>query len=410
MKNKRIFVLFFSIFLIISSNNIISSANFYSKPCIPSSIAEDLPESFSWRDIDGIDYSTSVKDQQPCAACESFAMVSIIETLVQHEVGYHFNCDLSEALLFFMNNGSCKHGANFTKMLNFLMEYGVPDEGAFPYGNRNYETSIGEVVDDWENRTVKISQWGWVENTKESIKTSLIEHGPIFALMSYTESDFIKYKSGVFYPMGELVPAHAVAIFGYNDTERFWIIKNSWGDTWGEDGWLRLSYDANMFITGKGTIFENITGGGTGLIYIEGVYGNLKPDVPIIEIIQPQRSYTYFKEKCWKNLILRSIYRNEFTVWIHHRILQKILFGEVKFDTRTPKIFNGTNIVVNTAGKNISKVEIYIDNELKYTNSGPSFEWYWNADVENGKHEIKVLAYNDRGSISKDIRDVYTFN
>ena len=408
MEKTKIVILFCTIFLLISSNNIVFSANYHDKNDDTSLTVKELPQSFSWRNIDGVDYSTSVKDQQPCAACESFAIVSIIETLVQYKVGYPFDCDLSEALLFFMNNGSCKYGANFTKMLNFLMKYGVPDEGAFPYENRNYETPISEAVNNWKNRTVKISEWGWVENTEESIKKALIEHGPIFALINYSW-DFLQYKSGVFYPNRKLIPAHAIAIFGYNDTGRFWIIKNSWGNTWGEDGWFKLSYDADMFITGKGTQYENITGGGTGIFYIDGVYGNLKPDVPIVKIIQPERSYSYFKEKYWKNLILRSVFRNEFMVWIEYRYIQKTLFGEVRFDTRTPKIFKVTNIIVNTTGNNISKVEIYVDNVLKHTSLEPSFEWYWNVDVENGKHEIKAVAYNNMGSISKAIRDVYTF-
>ena len=89
--------------------------------------------------------------------------------------------------------------------------------------------------------------------------------------------------------------------------------------------------------------------------------------------------------------------------------VKEILFGEVKFDTRTPKIFRGTNIVVNTTGNNITKVEIYIDNVLKHTSPKPSFEWCWNVDVEKGIHEIKAVAYNSMGFISRDIKDVYTF-
>jgi len=408
MKYKKIFILFISIFFLISSGNLVSSVNYYNEPSIKSLITENLPESFSWKDINGFDYTTSVKNQHPCSSCESFAMVSMIETLVQYEIGYPFDCDLSEAALFFMNNGSCSYGANFTDMLEFLMEYGVPDEGAFPYANREFETPITEVVEDWQSRTVKISNWSWIENTEESIKNALIEHGPIFAIINFSKN-FYSYKSGVYYPTKNLSMLHAVAIIGYNDTGRYWIIKNSWGEGWGEKGWQKLSYDADIFITGKGTGYENITGGGTGLCYIQGVYGNLRPDVPIIKIQHPQRGYTYFKQKYWENLILRSIFRTEFRIWLNHRVLQQILFKEVKFDTRTPKIFRGTDLVVNTTGNNITMVEIYIDDVLKYASSKPSFKWYWIIDVENGNHEIKVIAYNRRGSISKDIRDVYTF-
>ena len=407
-KGSNILILFFVIFLLIGFNNSVFAVTSDGTSKYETFHFNDLPESFSWRDKDGVDYTTSVKNQEPCAACESFAMVSIIETLVQYKVGYPFDCDLSEALLFFMNNGTCNFGTNFTKMLAFLMKYGVPDEGAFPYENRNYETSVSEAVDDWQERTVKISGWNWVENTEESIKKALVEHGPLFAIISLS-ADFIKYSGGVFYPKKKLFPAHAVVIVGYNDTGRFWIIKNSWGDTWGEDGWVRLSYDADMFITGKGTIYENITGGGTGIFYIAGVYGNLKPDVPIIKIIHPKRSYTYFKERYWKSFMLRSIFRSEFNVWLQHYRIRHKLFTGLESDTRIPKIFKGAPITVNTTGDNITTVEIYVDNVLKHTSHEPSFEWYWDIDVENGKHEIKAVAYNNRGSLSKDIRDVYTF-
>lgn len=257
-------------------------------------------------------------------------------------------------------------------------------------------------------RTVKIREWGFVQNDTNSIKKALIEHGPLFALITQS-MELVRYTGGVFYPKRRLEPAHIVTIVGYNDTGRFWIIKNTWGDTWGENGWLRLSYDADMFISGNGTFCENITGGGTGFYYIDGVYGNFKPDVPIVKILHPERSYTYFKEKYWKTLILRSIFRSEFVVWIQHNKIQNKLFGDMIFDTRTPKIFKGTNIIVNTTGNNITKVEIYIDNVLKHTSLEPSFKWYWDVDVKKGKHEIKVLAYNNMGSISKDIRDIYTF-
>ena len=131
-----------------------------------------------------------------------------------------------------------------------------------------------------------------------------------------------------------------------------------------------------MFITGEGTEYENITGGGTGLCYMDGAYGNLRPDAPIVKIIHPERSNTYFKEKHWKSYILRSLFRSESKLWFLYHKLQEDLFGDFIFDTRTPKIFKGTNIVVNTTGNNITKVEIYIDNLLKYTSFEPSFKWY----------------------------------
>ena len=58
-----------------------------------------LPESFSWTDIDGVDFVTPVRGQSPFHSCETFAFTAAVEVMVQKEVGYPFGCDLSEAHL-----------------------------------------------------------------------------------------------------------------------------------------------------------------------------------------------------------------------------------------------------------------------------------------------------------------------
>jgi C1A family cysteine protease len=36
-------------------------------------------------------------------------------------------------------------------------------------------------------------------------------------------------------------------LIGYNDIDRYWIVENTWGSSWGEDGYYRLSYDATSY-------------------------------------------------------------------------------------------------------------------------------------------------------------------
>ena len=61
---------------------------------------DDLPSYFSWRDKDGVDYTTPIRNQAPFPSCETFAIVAALETMVQYKVRYNFGCDLSEAHLF----------------------------------------------------------------------------------------------------------------------------------------------------------------------------------------------------------------------------------------------------------------------------------------------------------------------
>jgi C1A family cysteine protease len=256
-----------------------------------------LPPYFSWRDVNGIDYTTPIKNQAPAPTCEAYALVAALETKMQYKLGKIYNPDLSEAHLFFYPGGSIKAGyVNIIDAANYLIEYGVPDEGCFPDPHRPYDFPF-ESLPGWENRTVKITEWGWVEHTPEAMKKALIEHGPLIVCM-YFWRDFYYYRGGIYrHKWGRLAGGHVMAIVGYDDEQRCWIIKNSWGTGWGEDGWLRIDYDALKIAEWYGE--------GTGVMYIEGIYGNLMPDVPKIEIEQPEIYHTYIFGREFPTLLRR---------------------------------------------------------------------------------------------------------
>lgn len=329
----------------------------------------DLPPYFSWRDINGIDYTTPAKNQEPCPSCEAYALVSALETLVQHKVGYPFGCDLSEAHLFFCSGGTCRWGVNVTQAANYLKEYGVPDEGCFPDPRRKTDSPCNPLP-GWENRTVKIKQWGWVECKEESIKRALIEHGPLIICIKVWK-DFYYYKNGIYrHRWGGRVGGHLITLMGYDDRQRCWICKNSWGRRWGEDGWVRISYDEDIFIDG--------CYGGTGILYIDGVYGNLMPDVPKIYIEEPSRWHAY----------------------IFGREMPSI-FGRIFIQAGIPRIIGWCNVKVNAT--NAIKVEFYVDGELCYVDEEKPFEWKF--DGKPGIHVIEAIAYNEHNA-SKAIVDV----
>ena len=339
-----------------------------------------FPSSFSWCDINGVDYSTPIKNQAPCPTCEAYAVVAALETLVQYQVGYPFGCDLSEIHLFFCSGGDANWGVNVQNCANYLVDYGVPDEGCSPEPHRSFETPCSETLPGWENRTVKISEWGWVENDIDSIKNALIEYGPlIICMVVYT--DLYYYRSGIYRSTwGDREGGHLITIFGYNDDQRYWLIKNSWGVDWGEDGWVRVSYDAHS----DERPFFRAFYGGTGILYIDGIYGNLQPEAPKIYIEKPIRGLTYFNNLSWKYSFLRKIF---------------IQRGEAI-------IIKGTTIEIDTSD-DTEYVEVYIDEVLKYNITSPPFRYYLNCDTY-GLHELKVMAYNDKKNASMDIIDIFT--
>ncbi len=334
---------------------------------------DDLPSSFSWCDINGTDFTTPVKNQAPAPTCEAYALVAALETMMQYQVGEPYSPDLSEAHLYFYPGGTYEAGyVNLVDAANYLMVHGVPDEGCFPDPHRPFDFSF-ESLPEWKNRTVKIGGWHWVEHTQEAMKKALIEHGPLI-VCTYFWKDFYYYHGGVYrHKWGMIAGGHVMAIVGYDDNEHCWTIKNSWGTGWGEDGWLRIDYDYLSL--------ADWYGDGTGVMYLDSVYGNLMPDIPEIQIEQPRIYHTY-------------IFGHGFPT----------IFRSVPFiQEASPRIMGQYTVKVNA--ENTDKVEFYLDGELEYVDGEQPYEW--SPATSYGIHTIETLAYNEEGNMSKDIIDVF---
>ncbi|PNX45770.1 MAG: hypothetical protein BV456_13175 [Thermoplasmata archaeon M8B2D] len=330
-----------------------------------------LPSQFSWRDINGTDYTTPVKNQAPAPTCESYGLCASLETLMQYTLGEVYTPDLSETHLYFYAGGTYERGyVNIMDAANYLIEHGVPDEGCYPDPHRAFDYPY-ESLPGWENRTTKITEWGWVEHDQESIKTALIEHGPL-AICVHFMKDFLYYRGGVYrHRWGGSAGGHVMCMVGYDDTEQCWIVKNSAGTTWGEDGWVRIAYDEDMFADWYGP--------GTGIMYIDGVHGNLKPDVPKVHIETPDFFHTYVRGRAFSTL-----------------------FRSLPIQKAAARIIG--DLTVQVTAENTNSVEFYLDSLIQYTDDEAPFTWELHAS--RGLHTLEVRATNG-SNISLDLRDIY---
>jgi parallel beta-helix repeat protein len=215
-----------------------------------------IPSSFSWRDINGVDFTTPIRNQAPYPSCESFALVAAVETMIQYQVGFPFNCDLSEAHLFFFSGGNIIWGSYPENDTRYLKEHGVPDEACWPYPDDLYQYPLNTTSPDWENRTVKITDWSYLPADPISIKTALLTNGPVPSYFLVYD-DFLYYTKGIYqHRWGNVRGAHYMAIVGYNDDPGYWIVKNSWGINYQDKGWINIKYGEcgigtiNFFLTG----------------------------------------------------------------------------------------------------------------------------------------------------------------
>lgn len=221
---------------------------------------EPLPATFDWRTQNVV---TPVKNQGSCGSCWAFASVAGMESamLIADFDKYSVDGDLSEQLLVSCDNtnyGCC--GGYMDRVYNYLMNNGTVDEECFPYyasGTckcntricRSRTLSCDGKCSDYEIRILKTSDWQWVNELAEvpavdEIKAAL-QQGPLPVGMD-VYSDFLSYAGGIYeQTTGIREGGHAVLIVGWEDANSCWIVKNSWGTGWGEQGFFRIKWNDN---------------------------------------------------------------------------------------------------------------------------------------------------------------------
>ena len=205
---------------------------------------------WDWRDHEGHNWVTGVRDQAGCGSCVCFGCMAAFEacmsiTFDAPEPAYN----LSEQHVFSCGGGSCEYGWNVPACLNYIRSMGAPDETCYPYRAMddqppNHGAPCDETCEDWQIRARKISDWGWVPSFNETAIKNALMNGPLPVYLT-VYSDFFAYSSGVYVRTSETVEGgHIVCMIGWDDDENCWICKNSWGD-WGEDGYFRIRKGTN---------------------------------------------------------------------------------------------------------------------------------------------------------------------
>lgn len=207
-----------------------------------------LPQSVDWRNKDGLNWVTPILDQAYCGSCVAFATVATLETQYKISSGFAgLNIKLSPQHLFACGGGACHFGWFPEAASRYLQRSGVPDEACMPYtsGATGEDMECKQSCSDASQRSVKIAAYSTPSRSAkdvDSVKAALQKGPLVTTLMVY--ADFMYYASGVYKHMsGELMGGHAVSIVGYDDTLRAFIIRNSWGTSWGENGFGYVSYD-----------------------------------------------------------------------------------------------------------------------------------------------------------------------
>jgi len=223
---------------------------------------EDLPEEKMWSHLA---MAHRVKNQADCGSCWAIAAASVLEGHAEIHLGQPRTFSAQQIVECTPNpqhcggDGGCK-GATAELAMEWVLQNGCDTEDVVPYTGRdgqcgktagaagaaNDMSLILSGVSDGPSASgaAAFGMTGWEtlpKNKYEPLLRALAERGPV--AVSVAADSWFDYDAGVFNGCSkDAVIDHAVTAIGYgtDNGEKYWMIQNSWGADWGEEGHIRL--------------------------------------------------------------------------------------------------------------------------------------------------------------------------
>lgn len=210
-------------------------------------VGDKLPEAVDWRKEGAV---VGVKDQGGCGSCWAFSVIAAVEGINKIVTGDLIS--LSEQELVDCDrtyNEGCNGGLMDYGFEFIINNGGIDSEEDYPYQavdgrcDQNRKNAKVVTIDDYED----------VNPYDEIALQKAVASQPVSVAIEGGGREFQLYVSGVFTGRCGTALDHGVAVVGYG-TENgldYWIVRNSWGASWGEDGYVRLERNLANSRSGK---------------------------------------------------------------------------------------------------------------------------------------------------------------
>ena len=206
-----------------------------------------LPASWDWRTA-GI--MPVPRDQGGCGSCWAFGTVGVMESAILKAGGPM--TDLSEQFLVSCNTSGwgCNGGLTAHMWHYDTLAISQAAIGAVLEADKPYTATNGTCTVAY-NHPYKLSGWQFITATEftmptvDQIKNAIVTYGPITAGVC-ADGGWNSYTGGVYNPASNACGGstnHQIILVGWDDATSSWILRNSWGPSWGESGYMRISWD-----------------------------------------------------------------------------------------------------------------------------------------------------------------------
>ncbi|HBX53134.1 MAG: hypothetical protein A2275_02595 [Bacteroidetes bacterium RIFOXYA12_FULL_35_11] len=197
---------------------------------------------------------TSVKNQGNCGACWTFASIGSLESYSIKTGFGTFNFSEQNVRTchgFYLDpaSGTCSGGNPKKSAAYFTRGDGPVLETADPYNTNSQQTCNTTLTP-----AANVNNFCILPGTQNVIKQALLDYGALYTNMMYS-SAYLNSSNNTYFYAGTEGTNHAVLLAGWDDNKvtaggtGAWIIKNSYGTSWGENGYFYVSYNDSAILT-----------------------------------------------------------------------------------------------------------------------------------------------------------------
>ncbi len=223
-----------------------------------------IPHTVNTTSLDLRSKFSCIKNQGLQGSCLAFSLTSVFEYMMRLNKAEDY--DLSEAFLYYnarMMDGtgdvdvSTDNGSRLKPAIDSLKQYGIALEKLWPYKENVYSIKPSDqaYADALTRKLVSAMN---VEHKVNDIKSALIDGCPVVASFVLTKSFYEMLNGFLIMPSEEEIDeclstdnkeeqakynSHAMVIVGYSDETRMFLVRNSWGEEWGDAGYCYIPYE-----------------------------------------------------------------------------------------------------------------------------------------------------------------------
>lgn len=195
----------------------------------------EAPESIDWVEKGGV---TPIKNQGKCGSCWAFSTTGAVEGATFVASGILPNLSEQELVDCDDNGDMGCDGGLMDHAFQWIEQHGICSENEYTYKGK-------EAVCRECKQVVKVTGFQDVQPNNEGALKTAVAQQPVSVAVQANLPEFLFYKSGILSSSCGTDLDHGVLIVGYGEEngQKYWKIKNSWGESWGEKGYVRLARD-----------------------------------------------------------------------------------------------------------------------------------------------------------------------